>query len=427
MPVHSMPKAKDLINNLKSGQSIFIQGGASTPKALIDLLMEHAHRLVDIKIYHLHTEGEPTYAFPQYRNSFIVKNLFVGRNMRALIDFDRIDYIPCFLSEMPSLFKTKKIKIDMAFIQTTYPDKNGLVSLGTSVDTVKAALKSADLVLAEVNEQMPKVFGDGIINLNQIHAVIESNRPLYASTDKSFSAEEEKIGQTVATLIENGSCLQLGIGAIPSSVLTYLSGHKDLGLHSEMCSDGVVDLLKSGAINNSQKRQHQGKSVCTFILGTKKLYDFVNDNPNFYLLEADYVNNPTIIARNSKMVSINSAIEVDLTGQVCADSIGTKIISGVGGQIDFIRGSSLSDGGKSIIAMTSRSKKGTSRIVSQLHDGAGVVTSRAHVHYVVTEYGIADLYGKSLGERARLLIEISHPDDRDLLSKQWREITKRIT
>lgn len=419
--IDSIQDAALVIQKIKSGDHIFIHGAAATPNELIKLLLARAPDLQDVTLYHLHTEGIVDYAKPEYKNSFKVRNLFVGANMRKLVDFDRVDYIPCFLSEMPSIFRSQKIKLDYAFIQTSAIDKNGFVSLGTSVDVAKAAVLAATTVVAEINTQMPRTFGDGILSVKNIHGAIFTDKSIYQAEVKPLTTEEIAIGKHTASLIEDGSCLQMGIGAIPNAVLGQLTHHKDLGLHTEMCSDGILPLLLSGAINNSKKKFHKDRSVCTFMIGSQKLYDHVHDNPSFTVLEADYVNNPTIIARNAKVISINSAIEVDLTGQVCADSIGPKIISGVGGQIDYIRGASLSVGGKPIIAITSRTKKGISRIVPFLKEGAGVVTSRAHIHYVVTEYGVADLFAKSLGERAKALIQISHPEDREFLERQWYE------
>ena len=419
-----IPSAKEQISKIKSGENIFVHGAAAAPNELLRLLLARASELKDVTLYHLHTEGIVDYAKPEYRGSFKVRNLFVGSNIRPMIDFDRVDYIPCFLSEMPNLFRSGKIKIDHAFIQVSPIDKNGFVSLGTSVDTAKAAVLSAKNIIAEINQKMPRTFGDGLLEAKRLTAAMMTDQPLYQVKLPSLSADEEKIGQYVAGLIEDGSCLQMGIGNIPNAVLKFLGNHKNLGIHSELVSDGILDLLDKGIINNSQKRFHQGRSVCSFLMGTQRLYDYVNDNPAFFVLEADYVNNPTIIARNPRAVSINSAVEVDLTGQVCADSIGPKIISGVGGQIDFIRGSSLSKYGKPIIAISSRTKKGQARIVPFLKEGAGVVTSRAHIHFVVTEYGVADLYAKSLGDRAKALIKIAHPEDRESLERDWKTLYK---
>ncbi|MFN8944758.1 MAG: acetyl-CoA hydrolase/transferase family protein [Pseudobdellovibrionaceae bacterium] len=417
-----IPPAAELVAQIKSGDNIFIHGGAATPNTLIAMLLARAQQLKNVTFYHLHSEGRIDYAGPEYKNSFRVKNLFVGANMRPLIDFDRVDYIPCFLSEIPHLFRQKKIPLDWAFIQTSSVDHNGIVSLGTSVDVAKAAVESATKVIAEINSQMPRTFGDGLISVQEIDGAILTDRPIFQAYTHPLSKEELEIGKYVAELVEDGSCLQMGIGSIPNAVLGQLRHHKNLGIHSEMCSDGIIELIESGVVNNSQKKTHPGRSVCSFLIGTQKLYNHVNNNPSFFLLEAGFVNNPTVIAMNSKVVAINSAVEVDLTGQVCADSIGSKIISGVGGQMDFIRGASLSENGKPIIAMSTRTKKGVSRIVTQLKAGAGVVTTRAHIHSVVTEYGAADLYGKSIGERARALISIAHPADREQLEKDWRQL-----
>lgn len=415
----------EAISQVKSNSHIFIHGAAATPQLLIKALVERAGELKNVTIYHMHTEGPAEYADPKYRGIFNVKNLFVGSNIRPFIDFDRVDYMPCFLSEMPKLFHEKKINLDFAFIQTSPPDKNGFVSLGTSVDTAKAAVLNAQCVIAEVNAKMPRTFGDGLLSVSQIHYAVETNHDLYQSKVTNLSENDLKIGQYVASLIENGSCLQAGIGAVPDAVMRSLKNHRHLGIHTEMWSDGLLELLQSGAVDNSEKSFHQGKSVCTFMMGSQKLYDFVHDNPSVFVLAADYVNNPTLIARNRKVVSVNSAVEIDLSGQVCADSIGSKIISGVGGQIDFIRGATLSKGGKAIIAITSRTKKGQSRIVASLQAGAGVVTTRAHANYVVTEYGIVELFGKTIGERAKALISIAHPDDREMIEKTWWEINHK--
>lgn len=419
------PSFEQAIQIIQSNTNIFIHGAAATPQRLIDALVQRAGELKNITIYHMHTEGTAEYANPKFKGIFQVKNLFVGSNIRPFLDFDRVDYVPCFLSEMPKLFNEGHIKIDYAFIQTSVPDKNGFVSLGTSVDIAKAAVLNAKTVIAEINPNMPRTFGDGLLSFSRIDYAIESNHELYQSKVTVPSDLEMKIGGYVATLIENGSCLQAGIGAVPNAVMLALKNHKNLGIHTEMWSDGLLELVINGAVDNSEKSFHQGKSVCTFMMGTKKLYDFVHDNPSVFVLAADYVNNPTLIARNKKVISVNSAVEIDLTGQVCADSIGSKIISGVGGQIDFIRGATLSKGGKAIIAITSRTKKGQSRIVPYLREGAGVVTTRAHIHSVVTEFGVVELFGKSLGQRAKDLISIAHPDDRESLTKAWYNQSKK--
>ena len=407
------------VQTVHSNSNIFIHGAAATPQKLIQALVQRAPELKNVTIYHMHTEGSAEYADPKYKGIFQVKNLFVGSNIRPYIDFDRVDYVPCFLSEMPKLFEDGYIKIDFAFVQTSAPDKNGFVSLGTSVDIAKAAVLNAKTVIAEVNSKMPRTFGDGLLPVEKISYGVSCSHDLYQSKVTPPTDIEMKIGAYVAGLIEDGSCLQAGIGAIPNAVMLALSDHKNLGIHTEMWSDGLLELILKGAVDNSNKSFHQGKSVCTFMMGTQKLYDFVHDNPSVFVLAADYVNNPTLIARNKKVVSVNSAVEIDLTGQVCADSIGSRIISGVGGQIDFIRGATLSKGGKAIIAITSRTKKGQSRIVPFLKEGAGVVTTRAHIHAVATEYGVVELFGKSIGQRVQGLISIAHPDDRENLTKAW--------
>tara|TARA_B110001454_G_C12723220_1_gene435921 strand:+ start:6040 stop:7329 length:1290 start_codon:yes stop_codon:yes gene_type:complete len=424
MGTYKEPKqcsASSAINHINSFQNVFIHGGCATPNFLIKELVSQADRLTNVMLVHLHTHGDADYLKPQYSANFKVMNLFVGSNVRPYIDFDRIDYIPCFLSEMPTLFKNKIIPLDVSLIQVSPPDKHGFCSLGTSVDVVKSAIANSKIVIAQVNTQMPRTFGDALVSINEIDFLVEHSEPLLESHPKALSSIELEIGKNTAELIENGSTLQMGIGTIPDAVLSCLSGHVDLGIHTEMWSDGALKLLKSGVVNNSKKKIHQGKTVSTFVMGSKNVFDFVDNNPSIILLEANYVNNPTVIAKNDKVVSINSAVEVDLTGQVCADSIGHKVISGVGGQIDFIRGSALSNGGKPIIALSSRTKHGTSRIVSSLKSGAGVVTTRAHVHYIVTEYGAVNLFGKSIHQRARALTELAHPDDRENLERAFFE------
>jgi acyl-CoA hydrolase len=323
-----------------------------------------------------------------------------------------------FLSEVPALFRNKQVPIDVALISVSPPDKHGYCSLGVSVDISLAAVESANLVIAQVNECLPRTHGDGILHIDQIDIQVHDNRPIPEVLYDDLSPEEEAIGSYVAGLIENGSTLQMGIGAIPNAILSCLGNHKNLGIHSEMFSDGVLPLIEKGVINGRCKVKHPGMIVASFIVGSQKLYDFVDDNPMIQMLDFEYVNNPAVIRKNPKVVAINSAVELDLTGQVCADSIGCKIYSGVGGQMDFIRGASLSDGGKPIIALTSITKNGTSKIVPFLKQGAGVVTTRAHVHYVVTEYGVANLYGKTIEERIQSLIKIAHPSHRNYLEEQ---------
>ncbi len=416
---------EDAISKIESNQRVFIHGGAATPHFLVKELAAQSARLRNVEIIHMHTHGDPLYAHPEMRENFRVVNLFVGANMRPYLDFDRVDYLPCFLSEMHQLFKSGRRRPDVALVQVSPPDKHGFCSLGTSVDVAKTAVDTADIVIAQVNPRMPRLHGDGILHESNITYFVDGDAEVEQVFSKPLSELELSIGRYVAELVEDGATLQTGIGSIPDAVLASLKNHKNLGIHTEMWSDGALDLILSGAVTNKEKRFHAGKSVATFIMGTQRVYDFIDDNPSVVLLEASYVNNPTNIARNKKVTAINSAVEIDLTGQVCADSIGSQIISGVGGQIDFIRGASLSEGGKPIIALPSRTHRGISRVVPQLKTGAGVVTTRAHVHYVATEYGVADLFGRTLHERANALINIAHPDDREYLDKEWFQIFRK--
>ena len=421
--MHTEINSETFLNTLRPGMSVFVHGGSATPRALLKTLVAAARvnpkRFQDIELIHLHTEGTTAYAEVPLNSVFRVSNLFVGGAMRAHLDYNRVDYLPCFLSEIPALFLSGRKKLDAAFLSVSPPDKNGYCSLGTSVDVARAAFEAAPIIIAQINQQMPRVHGDGFIHIDEIDYAIEVDEPLPEPNCKPSSAIELAIGQNVATLIDDGACLQVGIGSIPNAVLQALKSRRHLGVHSEMWSDGILDLIQAGAVDNSKKSVHAGKSVSGFIIGSKRVYDFIHDNPAVIQLGIDYVNNPTTIARNKNVAAINSAVEVDLTGQVCADSVGSKIISGVGGQMDFMRGAALSKGGKPIIAITSETKHGFSRIVPTLKAGAGVVTTRAHVHYIVTEHGIADLYGKTLGERAKALIGIASPKHRESLEKQW--------
>ncbi len=414
-----------VFDQIKPFSNLYIQGAAATPHELVAALMGNILKLKGVNIYHLHTHGDAHYASYEYKENVRVRNLFVGGNIRGYMDYDRVDYIPCFLSEVPGLLRSGKQKINTAFVQVSPPDEHGYCSLGTSVDVTLAALEAAELVVGLINKQMPRIHGDGIIHTSKIDYGIEVDRPIDTMKLAAPTQDQLKIGQNCASLIEDGSCLQTGIGQIPNAVLASLKNHKHLGIHSEMWSDGVLDLIECGALDNSKKEVHPYKCVSSFMMGTQRMYDFVNDNPSVIQIGMDYVNSPTIIARNEKVVAINSAVEVDLSGQVCADSVGSRIISGVGGQVDFIRGAALSKGGKPIIALLSRTKSGKSKLVPTLQEGAGVVTSRYHTHYVVTEYGVADLYGRTIGERAKAMIEIAHPDDREELERIWWEKHKR--
>ncbi|NUM87706.1 MAG: acetyl-CoA hydrolase/transferase family protein [Bdellovibrionales bacterium] len=415
---------EELIAQVPETGSLFLHGAAATPLPLVEELLHQSERFRNLEIIHLHTSGPGAYADPAYAGHFRVTNLFVGENMRRRLDYDRVDYLPCFLSEMPALFRRGLKRLDVALVQVSPPDSHGFCSLGTSVDAARAAVETAGLVLAQINPRMPRTHGDGVVPVERIHFAVEITAELPESRCAGADPVEARIAQQVAGLVEDGACLQMGIGAIPDAVLAALKNHRHLGVHTEMFSDGVLDLVERGAIDNSRKVSHPGKIVGSFVTGTRRLFDFVHDNSAAILLEAGYVNSVHNIARNPKAVAINSAVEVDLTGQVCADSVGSRIISGVGGQMDFIRGATISEGGKAVIALASRTKKGRPRLVAQLQPGAGVVTTRAHVHYVVTEYGVADLYGKTLGERARMLIGIAHPDDREALERAWRELIR---
>lgn len=401
---------------ISSHQRVFVHGGAATPNILLNALVEQSDRLRNVEMIHLHTEGPCHYSEAKYSASFRIVNLFVGANLRSRLDYDRIDYLPCLLSEVPNLLRFHR-PIDVALVHLSPPDEHGYCSLGVSVDVARAAVDSAKILIAQINPQMPRTHGDSYLHIDELDAYVEVDMPIPEILPSHPPSEEERrIGRFVASLVEDGSTLQVGIGAVPDAVLAELKNHRRLGVHSEMWSDGILNLIEAGAVDNSQKIDHPGKCVSGFLMGSKKLYDFVNNNPFVVQLGADYVNNPQVICRNPKVVAINSAVEMDLTGQVCADSVGRRIISGVGGQMDFMRGASLSAGGRPIIAMTSRTLHGAPRIVSMLKPGAGVVTTRAHVHSVVTEYGIAQLFGKTLSERAKALIDIAHPEDRSLLT-----------
>ncbi|MEX0770516.1 MAG: acetyl-CoA hydrolase/transferase C-terminal domain-containing protein [Balneolaceae bacterium] len=408
---------EEAVHHIQSRDHIFIHTAAAAPQQLIRALTARHADLRKIQIFHLHTEGEAPYARPEYRESFKTHAFFTGKNVRPAMKTGEADYIPIFLSEVPLLFNRGIINLNAALIHVSPPDKHGFCSLGVSIDATRAAILNADTVIAQINPNMPRTHGDGLIHKSEIHYAIESDDPLPVHEPGELTETELRIGEYCAGLIENGATLQMGIGNIPDAVLASLTDHRDLGIHTEMFSDGLIPLIESGVVNNTQKRVHPGKIVASFAMGTRKLYDFMDDNPLVQMLDCAYVNDTSVIRRNPKVTAINSAIEIDLTGQVCADSIGTVQYSGVGGQMDFIRGASLSPGGKPVIALPSVTGKGESKIVPFLKQGAGVVTTRAHVHYVVTEYGVANLYGESLRRRARALIKIAHPDHREELEK----------
>ncbi|MFQ5571201.1 MAG: acetyl-CoA hydrolase/transferase family protein [Rhodothermales bacterium] len=407
--------AEEAVSIIQSGDRVFIHTAIAAPQALVRAMTARAPSLRRVEVVHLHTEGVAPYAAPEHTDSFRTNALFVGGNVRNAVATGEADYIPVFLSEVPALFRRGILPLQAALIQVSPPDKHGFCSLGVSVDASLAAVQSARYVIAQVNPQMPRTHGDGLIHVDQIDCAVSVDEPLPELGPPPLTEVERAIGRHCADLIENGATLQMGIGAIPDAVLAALDQHQDLGIHTEMFSDGIIDLVKSGVINGAKKSKHPGKVVGSFLMGTRRLYDFVDDNPQVVMLDASYVNDTRVIRQNPKVTAINSAIEVDLTGQVCADSIGTRLYSGVGGQMDFIRGASLSEGGKPIIALPSATRRGDSRIAAYLKQGAGVVTTRAHVHYVVTEYGVANLYGKNLRQRARALINIAHPDHREAL------------
>lgn len=402
---------------IESGQRVFIHTAMAAPQQLIAAMTARAPDLRDVEVVHLHTEGPAPYADAAHAASFRTHALFVGGNIRAAVAAGRADYIPVFLSEIPALFRHGILPLDVAMLQVSPPDRHGFCSLGVSVDASLAAEQAAAHVIAQVNPRMPRTHGDGLIHVSRIDALVEVDEPLPQIAPAQLTEVERAIGRHVAGLVDDGATLQMGIGAIPDAVLAALGGHKDLGVHTEMFSDGVVDLVEKGVITGRHKRKHPGKIVSSFLMGTQRLYDFVDDNPAVVLCSSEYVNDTGVIRKNPKVTAINSAIEVDLTGQICADSIGTRMYSGVGGQMDFIRGASLSAGGKPIIALPSTTRRGETRIVPYLKQGAGVVTTRAHVHYVVTEHGVAWLYGKTLRQRARALIDIAHPDHREALDR----------
>lgn len=415
--------AAEAVQVVKSGDRVYVQAAAATPTILTKALTDRASELRNVELCHLHTEGDAPYANPELAESFHVNSFFIGANVRHTLKAGNGSYTPVFLSELPLLFRKNVVKLDVAFIHVSPPDSHGYCSLGVSVEASVAAIENAKIVVAQVNQQMPRTFGDGILHVSEIDYLVEVNLPIYAHDVVPFTAEEEKIGTYVASLIENKSTLQMGIGSIPNAALSKLTNHKDLGLHTEMFSDGVIDLIENDVINCNYKGTLRGRALATFLMGSKRLYDFVDDNPFIEMKESSMVNDTARIRRNPKMVAINSAIEVDLTGQVCADSIGSRMYSGVGGQMDFIRGASLSEGGKAIIALPSITKRGESRIVPFLKQGAGVVTTRAHAHYIITENGIADLYGKTLKQRVEELVKIAHPTHQEAIERSYYEMT----
>ena len=412
----------EAIQCVKSGDRVFVHGSAATPVCLVQALQDRYNELKNVELVSITNIGELNFDKAEYRKAFFFNSLFVSATTRNVVNSLDGDYVPVFLSEIPILFRKKILPLNVALIQVSPPDKHGFCSLGTSVDIAKAAVEMAEIVIAQVNPKMPRTHGDGFIAMDKIHSFVlqESELPEVDYSSKTNDAIRQ-IGKNVASIIEDGATLQLGIGSIPDQVMQNLLDHKNLGIHTEMMSDGVIPLIEKGIINNSMKKLNVGRSVTSFVAGTRKLYDFVDNNPQIKVMDIAYVNDTSIIRQNPKATAINSAIEIDLTGQVCADSIGTYQYSGIGGQMDFIRGASLSEGGKPIIALPSITSKGLSRIVPFLKEGAGVVTTRGHVHWVITEFGIINLYGKNLKQRAKSLIEIAHPQHRELLDKAYHQ------
>lgn len=420
--------ANEAVKMIKSGDNVVIQPGCAVPLELIRAMVKRKDELENVTIYHILIVGDLPYINPGMEKHFRHKAFFTGANVRKAVHEGRAEFIPIFLSEVPLLFKRNIINVDVALLNVSPPDEHGFCSYGVDVGTIKTAADKAKILIAQINTEMPRSLGDSFIHINKIHHLVEHSEPIQELPQVDPNTSEEMlniydaIGKNTAELIEDGATLQMGIGAIPDSVMKYLRGRKNLGIHTEMFSDGLVDLVEEGIVNGEEKSIHRGKIIAGFVLGTKRLFKFIDNNPVIEFHPQEYVNDPFVIAQNKKMVAINSAIEIDITGQVCADSIGTRIFSGIGGQVDFIRGAAHSEGGKPIIALPSITKDGNvSRIVPLLKPGAGVVTSRGDVHYVITEYGTAHLFGKSLKERARDLINIAHPKFREELAKYAKE------
>lgn len=414
--------AENALKCVNSGNRVFIHGSAATPVVLVKALQQRYSELQDIELVSITNLGDIDFAKPEFGNHFFFNSLFVSANTRSIVNSSAGDYVPVFLSQIPQLFRRNVLPIDVALIQVSPPDRHGYCSLGTSVDIAKAAVDTAKVIIAQVNPRMPRTHGDGFIHVDRLNYMVweESELPEVDYSTKTTQAVME-IGKHVASLVEDGATLQMGIGGIPDQVLRNLGNHKDLGIHTEMLSDGIIPLLEKGIVNNSRKVLNNGLTVTGFMAGTRKLYDFVDDNPEIRVKDIAYTNDTSVIRQNPKVTAINSAIEIDLTGQVCADSIGTFQYSGIGGQMDFMRGASLSEGGKPIIALPSVTSRHESRIVPFLKEGAGVVTTRGHIHWVVTEYGKVDLFGKSLKQRGRALIGIAHPDHRESLAQAFYE------
>lgn len=413
--------AEEAVTAVRNGMNVFVHGAAATPTPLVEALV-YQSSLRDVALFHLHTTGPAPFVDPPHRERFRSVSLFAGPPVRRAIEEGAADFMPIFLSDIPSLFATGRVKLDAAFLQLSPPDRHGYCTLGTSVDAALSAAISARYIIAEINEQMPRTHGNTLIPFSRVHAFVHTNRPLFEHKPHPPTPVEDQIGQHIADLVDDGATLQMGIGAIPDAALRRLGNKHDLGVHSEMFSDGIIDLVDAGVITNRRKSVHPGRIVTSFVLGSKRLYRYVNDNLFVEFHPCDRTNDTALIRKNHQVVAINSALEIDLSGQVVADSIGFRIYSGIGGQMDFIRGAALSAGGKPIIALPAMASGGhTSRIVASVKPGAGVVTTRGHVHWVVTEYGAVNLFGLTLRQRAEALIGIAHPDVRGELTRSLAE------
>ena len=411
--------AAEAVAGIRSGQQVYVHCAAATPSVILDALVARAPELRDVGMIHLHTEGPGPHLAPEMAPHFRHRALFVGPNARAAVNDGRADYVPVFLSDVPNLFERGALPLDVVLVNATPPDAHGFCSLGVSVEAMHAAIRAARTVIVQFNRGMPRTLGESFIHVSDIDLAVDVDVPPYEHASAPIGDVERRIGQYVAELIPNGATIQLGIGAIPAATAAALHGHRDLGIHTEMFTDAVVDLVEAGVVTGARKERNRGKIVTAFLMGTPRLYDFVNDNPMVEMRSVDFTNDTHVIRSFGTMTAINSAIEVDLTGQVVADSIGSRVYSGVGGQMDFVRGAALAPNGRAIIALPSTAARGTvSRITPQLATGAGVVTTRAHVRTVVTEYGVAELFGRSIRERASALIGIAHPDHRDRLRSE---------
>ncbi|MGQ1787379.1 MULTISPECIES: acetyl-CoA hydrolase/transferase family protein [unclassified Saccharicrinis] len=411
--------AEEAVKVIKTGDRVHLSSVAVTPHKLIKAMVERGRKkeFYDVKIQHIHIENKVDFADPEFEGVFVSEQFFVGGNLRKQTQAGYADYIPAFLSETQKLIREGYLKVNVAMVMVSKPDKHGFVSLGTSVDATKAAIECADVVIALVNPNVPRAWGDAIFHTNEIDYFVEDDSPLYTHDMGTLTDTDIAIGKNVAELIEDGACLQMGIGGIPNAVLAQLENHKDLGVHTEMFADGILPLVEKGVVNGKRKQIDPGKMVASFLMGSQKLYDFIDDNPMVAMMDVKHTNSVNVIRQNDKVTAINSALAIDITGQVCADSIGTTHYSGVGGQIDFIRGAGYSKGGLPIIAMPSVTAKGLSKISPILLPGSGVVTTRANMHWFVTEHGAVNLYGKTMQERAKLIISVAHPDHQEELDK----------